>query len=204
MSIFRSHEISEKSRARVDGYVTLDPEEQLLFLYDRSLWSRGKAGLLVTTTRVVNFNGDSYQSYWYADMLSASFDPAKDRLTIATADGRYAFEVISAGRGKLSAMLAQITRGAEPGIERIDGEEPEGEAPAADLTALTPTGQYRVGERDVSCSHCQHELFGERRAQLNSAGMTLLNLDWLNTTASVLECRACGQLMWFIHVQRRP
>jgi hypothetical protein len=35
-------------------------------------------------------------------------------------------------------------------------------------------------------------------AQLNTAGMTLLNLDWANRSATILACERCGRIEWFL------
>jgi hypothetical protein len=62
-----------------------------------------------------------------------------------------------------------------------------------------PTGErYSVAGRSVSCGHCQHDHFVEGRAQLNTAGMTFLNLDWANRSAATLTCTACGRIEWFL------
>jgi hypothetical protein len=34
-------------------------------------------------------------------------------------------------------------------------------------------------------------------AQLNTALATLIELDWLNNSAIILNCTACGQIQWF-------
>jgi len=62
-----------------------------------------------------------------------------------------------------------------------------------------PTGErYSVAGRSVSCGHCRHDHFVEGRAQLNTAGMTFLNLDWANRSAATLTCTACGRIEWFL------
>jgi len=62
-----------------------------------------------------------------------------------------------------------------------------------------PTGErYSVAGRPVSCGHCRHDHFVEGRAQLNTAGMTFLNLDWANRSAATLTCTACGRIEWFL------
>jgi predicted nucleic-acid-binding Zn-ribbon protein len=50
----------------------------------------------------------------------------------------------------------------------------------------------------VSCAHCAHDHFVEGRAQLNTAGLTFLNLDWANRTAATLTCTSCGRIEWFL------
>jgi hypothetical protein len=70
------------------------------------------------------------------------------------------------------------------GVEAM-GEAPEGES-------------YIVAGRRVRCQHCDGHLFIEGRAQLNTAGMTLFNLDWANRSAATLTCTACGRIEWFL------
>jgi uncharacterized protein len=62
-----------------------------------------------------------------------------------------------------------------------------------------PTGErYIVAGKGVSCAHCAADRFVEGRAQLNTAGMTFLNLDWANRTAATLACTSCGHIAWFL------
>jgi predicted nucleic-acid-binding Zn-ribbon protein len=65
------------------------------------------------------------------------------------------------------------------------GEAPEGE-------------HYTVAGKAVICAHCGRNSFVEGRAQLNTAGMTFLNLDWANRTAATLTCTSCGRIEWFL------
>ncbi len=65
------------------------------------------------------------------------------------------------------------------------GQSPEGD-------------RFTVAGKAVACSHCAHDHFVEGRAQLNTAGMTFLNLDWANRTAATLTCTACGKIEWFL------
>lgn len=62
-----------------------------------------------------------------------------------------------------------------------------------------PTGdRFSVAERSVVCGHCGADHFVEGRAQLNTAGMTFMNLDWANRTAATLTCVSCGHIHWFL------
>ncbi len=70
------------------------------------------------------------------------------------------------------------------------GFQAMGEAPAGE--------RYTVAERPVTCAHCAHDRFVEGRAQLNTAGMSFLNLDWANRSAATLACTACGRIEWFL------
>ncbi len=65
------------------------------------------------------------------------------------------------------------------------GESPEGE-------------RYTVAGKPVRCTHCTHDRFVEGRAQLNTAGLSFLNLDWANRSAATLTCTACGRIEWFL------
>ncbi|MBX3173970.1 MAG: hypothetical protein KF709_06125 [Gemmatimonadaceae bacterium] len=72
---------------------------------------------------------------------------------------------------------------------------------AAGAKAMTegPTGeQFEVACRPVRCAHCGGEHFVEGRAQLNTAGMSFLNLDWANRSAATLACVGCGRVEWFL------
>ena len=51
---------------------------------------------------------------------------------------------------------------------------------------LSGNYRYEIAGKAVVCSHCGGEEFDERSGQLNTAGASLLNLDWANATA-----RAC-------------
>lgn len=68
---------------------------------------------------------------------------------------------------------------------RSMGENPEGE-------------RYVVANKEVRCLHCGDARFVEGRAQLNTAGMSLLNLDWANRSAATLTCTSCGRIEWFL------
>ncbi|WP_339063490.1 zinc ribbon domain-containing protein [Tepidibacillus marianensis] len=62
--------------------------------------------------------------------------------------------------------------------------------------ALGP-GRYMAGGIKVKCPHCENEIFEEGSAQLNTAGMSFLDLDWLNKSATVLSCTNCGLIQWY-------
>ena len=65
-----------------------------------------------------------------------------------------------------------------------------GESPAGD--------GYSVAGLPVMCAHCKQDRFVEGRAQLNTAGMSFMNLDWANRSAATLTCTACGRIEWFL------
>jgi predicted nucleic-acid-binding Zn-ribbon protein len=51
---------------------------------------------------------------------------------------------------------------------------------------------YEAGGRRVRCPHCHQQDFVQGEAQLNTAGMTFVNLDWANKSATTLMCGHCG------------
>ena len=58
-------------------------------------------------------------------------------------------------------------------------------------------GRFVSGGRAITCSHCAEPMFVKREAQLNTAGMTLLDLDWMNGSGTALVCTNCGLIQWF-------
>jgi hypothetical protein len=63
----------------------------------------------------------------------------------------------------------------------------KGDAPARYMTAGT----------EVSCPQCHGILFLEGKAQLNTAAMSLANLDWANKSATTLICSQCSFISWY-------
>jgi predicted nucleic-acid-binding Zn-ribbon protein len=57
--------------------------------------------------------------------------------------------------------------------------------------------EYVVGGKKVACPHCGGERFEKQAILMNTAGMSFLNLDWLNKKAYALSCKACGRIEWF-------
>ena len=55
-----------------------------------------------------------------------------------------------------------------------------------------------VAGKQLVCPHCGGKRFEQAEAQLNTPGLTFLNLDWANRTATVFECVSCGRIEWFI------
>jgi len=64
---------------------------------------------------------------------------------------------------------------------------------------LIPTedGHYEVAGKRVSCSHCHGSRFQTKEILLNTWLLSLLRIDWLDSSAIVLTCQECGQLTWF-------
>lgn len=58
--------------------------------------------------------------------------------------------------------------------------------------------QYEVAGRQLKCPHCGGIHFKSGTAQMNTAGMSFLGLDWLNESAQTFMCMACGRIEWFV------
>lgn len=63
-------------------------------------------------------------------------------------------------------------------------------------SSLGPS-RYEAANIKVVCPHCRSDIFEEGSAQLNTAGASFLNLDWLNKSAKILVCTRCGLIQWF-------
>ena len=57
---------------------------------------------------------------------------------------------------------------------------------------------YEVAGNALKCQVCGHDEFERREGQLNTSGMSFLNLDWLNPTALCFVCDRCGYIHWFL------
>ena len=57
--------------------------------------------------------------------------------------------------------------------------------------------RYLVVGMEVACPQCRNNLFRSGKAQLNTAAMSFLNLDWANPSATTLICSQCAHISWF-------
>lgn len=57
--------------------------------------------------------------------------------------------------------------------------------------------RYSAAGKIITCDHCEGQLFHEGQAQLNTAVLTFLDLDWANKTATTLFCHECGRVQWY-------
>jgi len=57
--------------------------------------------------------------------------------------------------------------------------------------------RYEISGIELKCSHCDYTGFDCSSAQLNTTMMTLLDIEWLNASATVFSCQTCGKLEWF-------
>jgi hypothetical protein len=58
--------------------------------------------------------------------------------------------------------------------------------------------EVHIGTVKLRCNVCGHDLFWQRRAQLNTAVATFLNFDWANRSATCFVCDRCGYVHWFL------
>jgi predicted nucleic-acid-binding Zn-ribbon protein len=71
-------------------------------------------------------------------------------------------------------------------------------AGAKSMSAGPTPERFEVAGKPVRCPHCGGEHFIEGRAQLNTAGLTFVGLDWANRSAATLACTECGRIEWFL------
>ena len=62
---------------------------------------------------------------------------------------------------------------------------------------------YDVGGKKVTCPHCGNQTFAEGSAQLQTAGMTFVGLEWSEHPAYTLLCSKCGRIEWFMQAPVR-
>ena len=54
-----------------------------------------------------------------------------------------------------------------------------------------------VLDKPLRCQVCGNEGFYKREAQLHTAGMSFMNLEWASPTCTCLVCSMCGYVHWF-------
>jgi predicted nucleic-acid-binding Zn-ribbon protein len=58
--------------------------------------------------------------------------------------------------------------------------------------------QVLILESPLRCQICQHDRFFQREGKIQTTGMTLFDLDWLNKSANCVVCAQCGYVHWFL------
>lgn len=58
--------------------------------------------------------------------------------------------------------------------------------------------RYHVGGNMLRCPVCQNDRFARGKAQLHTAGMTFIGLDWAQSEAATLACIQCSRVEWFL------
>ncbi|OXN01076.1 hypothetical protein [Bifidobacterium vansinderenii] len=62
---------------------------------------------------------------------------------------------------------------------------------------------YESNGHEIVCSQCGGRAFIKGEALLNTAGMTFLDLDFLNRSADILVCEECSHVEWFVNHVRQ-
>lgn len=57
--------------------------------------------------------------------------------------------------------------------------------------------RYKVNDIEISCVQCNHNKFELGKALLNTRGLTFLDVEWLNNSATTLICKRCSFVHWF-------
>ncbi len=68
---------------------------------------------------------------------------------------------------------------------------------AKNMKAGKAPARYAVNGLPVTCNHCSSDLFEHGEAQLNTALLSFLDLDFANRSANILICTQCGYVHWF-------
>lgn len=60
-------------------------------------------------------------------------------------------------------------------------------------------GEYSIKRGlKLECLICKNTNFWTRETLMNTKGMTFLNLDWANKSATNYVCGNCGYVHWFL------
>ncbi|RKN72971.1 hypothetical protein [Paenibacillus ginsengarvi] len=57
---------------------------------------------------------------------------------------------------------------------------------------------YAAGQTKIHCPCCRNDTFDKDYRQLNSRGATFFGLDWVNRNATILVCKRCTYIAWFM------
>lgn len=60
-----------------------------------------------------------------------------------------------------------------------------------------PGRQLWVRDRSFSCHVCGGMTFFQREVKLNTTGLALLDMEWLNSSADGAVCETCGYVHLF-------
>lgn len=78
------------------------------------------------------------------------------------------------------------------------GRLPEGFKPKRRSFLPRDLAPIDIAGMPLRCQHCGYEQFAESEAQLHTATLTFLNLEWLGKTADLYICGRCGFVHWFL------
>ena len=72
------------------------------------------------------------------------------------------------------------------------------EAPEAKMAKKKEAAERSVQGNKLTCPVCSSTLFWTRTTLMNTAGLSFLDLDWANRSASNYVCDRCGYVFWFL------
>ena len=75
---------------------------------------------------------------------------------------------------------------------------PESFTPKRRSSSSKDPTRIEIGGKALRCQHCGYDQFVEGEAQLQTATLTLLRLEWLGKTANFYVCGECGFMHWFL------
>jgi predicted nucleic-acid-binding Zn-ribbon protein len=82
--------------------------------------------------------------------------------------------------------------------EELERLRKKGEEQAKELEEKSAGYKYKSQAGiQIFCHHCKYDHFHKGNALLNTRGLTFLDLDWLNESATTLVCHRCGFIHWF-------
>lgn len=62
--------------------------------------------------------------------------------------------------------------------------------------------RYRMAGASILCPCCQNDTFDRNRKLLNTSGASFLGFDWANKNATILICKKCSYISWFMDEPR--
>jgi len=63
----------------------------------------------------------------------------------------------------------------------------------------TPAESYKIKGKVLTCRFCKKDKFFYRKTLMNTPGLTIFGLEWLNAEAENYVCENCGYVHWFLH-----
>lgn len=58
--------------------------------------------------------------------------------------------------------------------------------------------KYSAVGVSIICPCCQNDTFDKDRKLLNTSGASFLGVDWANKNATILICKRCTHISWFM------
>ena len=58
--------------------------------------------------------------------------------------------------------------------------------------------RVNVSTTPLECVVCGYDLFFTRKAQMQTAALAFMNLDWASPSCTCQICARCGYIHWFV------